>query len=84
MNSKGHFILISLIILLILFPNSVEASRKHDAKVKSVYELIDRVTPSYSSQFVLELVDKESEVSEFFEISSHRKKVKIRANKFFL
>ena len=50
-----------------------------DAKLKAVYNLIERVTPNYSKQFVLELVPEKESV-DWYEIGATQGKVLLRGN----
>lgn len=68
------------LLIILLLGITISLSAKNDNPVKSVYDLIERVTPGYSTQFSLELIEKKSADVEYFQISGKGKKVKITGN----
>lgn len=68
-------IIFSVLTLVLLFTGCKE----NNPKTESVYALIERVTPGYSNQFVLELIDKEDSL-DVYEIYSENGKIILRGN----
>ncbi len=65
-----------LLICLLTIPLNLHAH----GGVKSAYELIERVTPGYSNQFSLEIIEKSPEDEDCFEIDYEDSKVVLRGN----
>ena len=65
-------------LLLLLFLCSFSVSGK-DKRIQAVYDLIERVTPGYSSQYRLELIAPDNS-SDVYEVDGNGKKVILRGN----
>ena len=65
-------------LLLLLFLCSFSVSGK-DKRIQAVYDLIERVTPGYSSQYRLELIAPDNG-SDVYEVDGNGKKVILRGN----
>ena len=65
-------------LLLLLFLCSFSVSGK-DKRIQAVYDLIERVTPGYSSQYRLELIASDNG-SDVYEVDGNGKKVILRGN----
>lgn len=67
--------LLQLVLLLLLLAGCT----KRAPELEAVYSLIERVTPGYSDQFVLELIESH-EGKDTFEICSEDNRIKLRGN----
>lgn len=66
-----------LCLLGILFFCS--AFQKKEPHIHAVYELIERITPGYGNQFILELIESENDL-DVYEISGTNGKIILRGN----
>lgn len=55
------------------------AEAKPDKSIKAVLDLIERVTPGYSRQFKLEIIEGETN-SDVFEVDGNGKKIVLRGS----
>ena len=60
-------------LLLLLFVCSLSVSGK-DKRIRAVYDLIERVTPGYSSQYRLELIAPD-DGSDVYEVDGNGKQI---------
>lgn len=65
-------------LLLLLFVCSLSVSGK-DKRIRAVYDLIERVTPGYSSQYRLELIAPD-DGSDVYEVDGNGKQIILRGN----
>lgn len=56
------------------------AFKKEDTGIRAAYGLIERVTPGYSKQFVLELIPAGKDGQDVYEIDGKKGKVILRGN----
>jgi len=70
MNFKKYYLFLPVILLLM--------SCK-DPQIQTTYELIERITPGYSSQFKLEIIEPENGC-DVYEVASGGNKVVLRGN----
>lgn len=55
------------------------AFQKEDPRIRAVYDLIERMTPEYSNQFIIELIEPVDE-KDVYEISGSEGKIILRGN----
>lgn len=65
-------------LLLLLF-TVLLVSCKKDPRIQASYDLIERVTPGYSDQFILEIIEKDKD-KDVYEIDSKDGKIVLRGN----
>lgn len=70
---RGYLLAIGLFLLCTAFKNE-------DAKIRAVYDLIERITPGYSEQFVLELIPTGKNGQDVYEIGGEKGKIVLRGN----
>ena len=56
------------------------AFKKEDTGIRAVYDLIERVTPGYGKQFVLEQIPAGTDGQDVYEIGGKKGKVILRGN----
>ncbi len=76
MNTKN----VLLLTLLLGFCAMPLQGKNKKEQIRAVYELIERVTPGYASQYQLEIIPPANNESDVYEIAGNGKKVILRGN----
>ena len=76
LNSRLFYL--HLVFLISVF-SFCSAFQKEDPCIRAVYALIERMTPGYSNQFILELIEPMDE-KDVYEISGSEGKIILRGN----
>lgn len=70
----------AIIVICLLCFCAMHVHGKSKKEIRAVYELIERVTPGYASQYQLEIIDPENNESDVYEVDGNGKKVVLRGN----
>lgn len=76
LNSRLFYL--HLVFLISVF-SFCSAFQKEDSRIRAVYALIERMTPGYSNQFIIELTAPVDE-KDVYEISGSEGKIILRGN----
>lgn len=81
MKTQQHTVrfYIHLIVLMGMFILSSAFQKKQDPRIRAVNELIERMTPGYGKQFVLELIDSDYGL-DVYEIAGKSGEIILRGN----